>query len=103
MRLAFAGSAPADVLRRFSKGYAAPFLLRRFKPIAADLRSRLDRLRVVDAGYIDPESLGKRLDGVLNGSVSRLGNLVNIAALELWFEARAGRFEPSVRTLIERR
>jgi hypothetical protein len=103
MRRAFSGFVPARILGRFSKSYAPPFVVRALRPIARDFLARFDKLHVVAEGWIDPQHLKSRLAGVVDGSVTTLGNLPNIAAVELWFEARAGRFEPLANASIERR
>ena len=102
MRDAFDGFLPTAVSRRFSKGYVHPFLTRRLAHLATQMSADVNRLRVVTDGYIDPQFMKDRLSGAIDGSLTRLGNLRNVAALELWLEARAGRFETSD-ILIERR
>jgi hypothetical protein len=103
MRRAFSPFVPARILQRFSKSYAPPFMARALRPIARDFLRRFDNLHVVAAGCVDPQHLKGRLTGVVDGSLTNLGNLPNIAAVELWFEARAGRFEPFASATNERR
>jgi hypothetical protein len=103
MRRAFGGFVPARILKRFSKSYAPPFVARALRPTARDFLARCDNLHVVTEGWVDPRHLKGRLAGVVDGSLTTLGNLPNIAAVELWFEARAGRLEPFANATTERR
>jgi hypothetical protein len=93
MKAALADLLPGRILNRFSKGYAAPYVTRAFRPIAADLLRRVDQLLVVRRGYVDPVLLSTRLRALLAGSAIRFTNLMNIADVEGWFEAHAAHLE----------
>lgn len=89
MKRALVDILPARIRNRFSKGYAAPYLTRALHPIAEDLLRRLDRLAIVEGGYVDPALLSGRLRALLAGSSISYGNLLHIAAVEGWLEAHA--------------
>jgi hypothetical protein len=90
MRRAFAGFMPEKIRARFSKGYAAPYLVRRFRPVARAFLDRFDRLELVRLGYVDPVFLKWNLQRIVQGTATGLGNLAHIVTLEQWLEARRG-------------
>jgi hypothetical protein len=63
--------------------------MRALRPFATDFSKRLRELEVVQRGFVDPVLLSRRLDTLLNGVLTQIGNLVNICAVELWLEAHA--------------
>jgi asparagine synthase (glutamine-hydrolysing) len=93
MRRALSGLLPPRILRRFSKGYAAPHQARTFQAIARTLRDSAATLHLVKLGYLDQHRLHERLTAFLSGADARMGNLWHIAVLEQWL-ARAR--EPSL-------
>jgi asparagine synthase (glutamine-hydrolysing) len=91
MRRAFASFVPDRILSRFSKGYYAPAELRQLRRVAGSVLPRVSQMHVVQHGYIEPASLTRRLQKLMDGSTMRTGNLTDILRLEAWFEARAQR------------
>jgi hypothetical protein len=89
MKEALVDILPPRIHRRFSKGYAPPYVMRALRPFATDFSKRLRELEVVQCGFVDPVLLSRRLDTLLNGVLTQIGNLVNICAVELWLEAHA--------------
>jgi hypothetical protein len=90
MKTALEDILPARIHRRFSKGYAEPYVMRSLRPLVEDLLHRVDQLLVVQRGYVDPALLSRRMEALLAGSATHLGNLLNIGAVEVWLEAHAG-------------
>jgi asparagine synthase (glutamine-hydrolysing) len=87
MKQAFAGFMPTRVLNRFSKGYATPTNLRRFR--SRDLPVlRLGDSRLESLGLIDSEHLSRRLQRVTTGAVRDTGNLAALAVAEYWLRER---------------
>lgn len=97
MKRAFAPIVPARIIGRFSKGYAAPYMLRNLRSVASSLLMRLDRLVVVQMGLVDGNELRRRLLEAQRGSARNVGNLGQIAGLESWLERRAVRSWPTAR------
>lgn len=91
MRRAFDGFMPPRILRRFSKGYAAPLLIRDLRPLARTWLPAVERLSVVEEGLIDPDRLRGRLTALCDGSAQQVGNVREIARLEAWLRLRARR------------
>jgi asparagine synthase (glutamine-hydrolysing) len=87
MRRAFEGFVPARIMTRQGKGYAAPMVTRAFLPVATDLLQRVDRLRIVERGYVQRDRLRARLTDYVGGD-ARLSNLPLCGAVERWLEAR---------------
>jgi asparagine synthase (glutamine-hydrolysing) len=85
MRRAFAGFMPARTLRRFSKGYASPHIVRNLRSVAADFLSRLDQLALVQLGIVDPDLLRSRLSAIQSGAAGQQDNLRELVRLERWF------------------
>jgi asparagine synthase (glutamine-hydrolysing) len=86
---ALADVLPARIHRRFSKGYAPPYLLRALRPYAADFLARLTALEIVRRGYVDPGRLRARLEALGSGALTTVGNLLSVCSVELWLEAHA--------------
>ena len=96
MKSALAGVLPQRILNRFSKGYAAPYLVREVRPVVEELSRRIDHLQVVQREYVDAGQLRARLDALAGGAVTQLGNLLHIAAVEAWLSAHDREFaQPS--------
>ena len=89
MRRAFAGLVPSRILQRTSKGYYPPSATRAARPLAAALRP-VDRLEVVQRGWIDPVKLdaaiGRMLDAGDGGTAVR-----SVIRLEQWLASRSQR------------
>jgi asparagine synthase (glutamine-hydrolysing) len=89
MKQALADILPPRIHRRFSKGYAPPYLMRALRPFAMDFSKRLRQLDVVQRGFVDPILLSRRLEALVSGALTHVGNLLSICAVELWLEANA--------------
>jgi asparagine synthase (glutamine-hydrolysing) len=89
MRRACVDIVPQRILNRFSKGTAQPRLVRRLRPLAAELTRDVDRLAVVRSGFVAAASLRQRLTTVLSGGCKDLGNLWRIVLVEMWLRRRA--------------
>jgi asparagine synthase (glutamine-hydrolysing) len=90
MRRALQGVLPEKIHRRFSKGYAAPYLARSFQETALSMLPGVDDLWVVRLGYVDPGLLRERLSAFLAGSHGKSsGILMQIAMVESWLDKHA--------------
>jgi asparagine synthase (glutamine-hydrolysing) len=94
---ALADALPSRIHRRFSKGYAPPYLMRALRPMASDFSARLRQLHVVERGYVDGARLGSQLDRLTSGALTSVGNLLSICAVELWLDALAAQTNRSDR------
>jgi asparagine synthase (glutamine-hydrolysing) len=88
MRAATASILPERIRRRFSKGYAAPFLTRSTKAKLASLPASVDDYYVVQAGFLDGAVLRDRLSALKEGSCRHFGNLGLIVDVERWIRRR---------------
>jgi asparagine synthase (glutamine-hydrolysing) len=89
MRRAFDGLVPSRILRRISKGYYPPAMLRALRPIAAAMRP-VDRLEVVQRGWIDPRALDAAIRLLVDGGGGR-GEVESAVRLEQWLDSRRRR------------
>jgi asparagine synthase (glutamine-hydrolysing) len=89
MRRAFAGFVPARILRRTSKGYYPPSAMRAARPLAAALRP-VERLEVVQRGWIDPKQLRAAITLMVEGGHAGEG-VRSVIRLEQWLASRSHR------------
>ena len=89
MRAAMAPLLPERIARRFSKSYAAPYAARHVQAQIAPLLARVDRLIVVERGYVDGAFLRNRLEAA-RVSAEALASLQAIVSLEHWLERIEG-------------
>jgi hypothetical protein len=87
MRRAFSGLVPSRVLNRTSKGYVGPARARSLRR-AADMFPAHRPWLLSELGLIDVASTKRRLQEMLDGSCTQLGNLSLIMGLELWLRRR---------------
>ncbi|HEY0872906.1 MAG TPA: asparagine synthase-related protein, partial [Vicinamibacterales bacterium] len=81
---------PDRIRRRFSKGYAAPLLVRASRNAARRYRDRVNTLALVTGCYVDAGRLGHLLDRLEQGACRDIHNLTRIMELELWLESSRG-------------
>jgi asparagine synthase (glutamine-hydrolysing) len=86
MRRAFDGLVPPRVLRRVSKGYYPPSAMRSLRVPAAALRP-VERLEVVQRGWIDPHQLDAAIGGLLDGGCTG-GEVRRVLRLQHWLTSR---------------
>jgi asparagine synthase (glutamine-hydrolysing) len=89
MRRAFAGLVPSRILRRISKGYYPPAMLRAMRPLAAAMRP-VERLEIVQRGWIDPIALDAAIRILIDGGGGR-GEVESAWRLEQWLDSRRRR------------
>lgn len=87
MRRAFENLVPARILRRVSKGYYPPAALRAVRPLAASL-SLVDRLEVVQRGWIDPRRLEVAIRHLIDGGGQTGADVQRVLRLEHWLLSR---------------
>jgi asparagine synthase (glutamine-hydrolysing) len=87
MRRSFEGLLPPRVLERTSKGYYPPAAMRALRPLAEAARP-VDRLEVVQRGWIDPERLDAAIRLVIDGGAATGGEVLRALRLEQWLTAR---------------
>jgi asparagine synthase (glutamine-hydrolysing) len=86
MRRALAGVVPPRVLRRHSKGYYPPAVLRTMRPAATELLP-VSRLEIVRRGWIDPAALEAAIRTLVDAGVAR-PDLRRAIRLEEWLASR---------------
>ena len=99
MRRAFRPFWPPELRRRGSKDSFGKVFLDALRPLAVDLLSDVERLQVVERGYVEPESLRKRLERLIHSLDCNQPQLRLIILMELWLRARCEsvvepKFEP---------
>ena len=87
MRRAFNGLLPPRVLNRQSKGYYPPAAFRAARRLAASMVP-VDRLEVVQRGWIDADRLRQSLRTLTDGGGETGGDIYRVLRLEGWLEAR---------------
>ncbi len=87
MRRAFEGLVPARILRRVSKGYYPPAALRAVRPLAAMLLP-VDRLEVVQRGWIEPRRLDDAIRQLTDGGGESGADVYRVLRLEQWLLSR---------------
>lgn len=75
---------PEKIRRRFSKGYAAPLLIRRNRQLAGELRGRIRELSLVQGGFVDAVRLERALARMEQGASQGPGNVSRIIDFERW-------------------
>jgi asparagine synthase (glutamine-hydrolysing) len=90
MRRGFDGLVPPRILRRISKGYYPPAILRGVRHRVAALRP-VERLEVVQRGWIDPDRLDAAVSRLIDGGSGSRGEVENVLRLEQWLDARTRR------------
>jgi asparagine synthase (glutamine-hydrolysing) len=88
MRRAFAGLVPEPVLRRRSKAIYSGVFLESLRPIASGLCRNTRRMRLVELGYVDPDSAAVRLGRLAGGLECNEPQLRYLILLELWLRNR---------------
>ena len=89
MRRAFRPFWPPELRRRGSKDSFGRVFLDALRPLAVDLLGDVDRLQVVERGYVDPVSLRKRLERLVHSLDCNQPQLRLIILLELWLRTQA--------------
>lgn len=89
MRRAFAGFVPGRILRRVSKGYYPPSTARGVRVLVADLPP-VERLQVVERGWIDPGRLAAAI-ATLDRTGTSGSEVRRVLRLERWLETRQRR------------
>ena len=87
MRRSFEGLVPARILRRVSKGYYPPSAMRATQPLAAAMRP-VERLEVVQRGWIDPAHLDAAIQILTVGGTGSGGEVRRVLRLEEWLACR---------------
>ncbi len=95
MRRAFAGLVPEPVLGRRSKAIYSGVFLESLRPIASELGRNTRRMRLVELGYVDPDSVAVRLGRLAGGLECNQPQLRCLILLELWLRGRELRNEES--------
>jgi len=88
MRRAFAGLVPEPVLRRRSKAIYSGVFLESLRPIANGLCRDTRQMRLVELGYVDPDSVAVRLGRLAGGLECNEPQLRYLILLELWLRGR---------------
>jgi asparagine synthase (glutamine-hydrolysing) len=87
MRRAFEGLVPARILRRVSKGYYPPSMMRAGRPVAASMRP-VEKLEVVRRGWVDPQRLDTAIRTLIDGAGCTGGEVGDAVRLEQWLTSR---------------
>jgi hypothetical protein len=87
MRRAFEPFVPPRILRRVSKGYYPPAAFRAARRLAAAMLP-VDRLEVVQRGWIDAPRLQAALGALTDGGGETGGDIHRVLRLERWLQAR---------------
>lgn len=87
MRRAFAPFVPPRILRRESKGYYPPAAMRGVRAALTDLPS-IDRLEVVQRGWVDPTALDAAVRAVRDGGSAAGPDVRRVLLLERWLISR---------------
>lgn len=87
MRRAFAELLPPRILNRQSKGYYPPAAFRAARRFVASI-APVDRLEVVERGWIDADRLRLALRTLTGGGGETGGDIHRVLRLERWLQAR---------------
>jgi asparagine synthase (glutamine-hydrolysing) len=87
MRRSFAGFVPARILGRISKGHYPPSAARAIRPLAESLVP-VERLQVVQRGWIDPQSLTAAARAIVDGDARASAEVRRVTRLEQWLSSR---------------
>ena len=88
MRRAFAGLLPPSVLKRQSKAAYGAVYRRALLPLAAEALRDPGRMRSVELGFIDRESVKGRLEAFVNGLECNESQLRQVLLYEFWLRSR---------------
>ena len=91
MRRAFSQLWPAELRKRRSKDGFGGVFLDALRPLAVEMLKQPGRLQVVERGYVDPESLRKRLEKLSSSLECNEPQLRQVILLEFWLRAREKR------------
>jgi asparagine synthase (glutamine-hydrolysing) len=95
MRRAFRGMVPARVLARTSKGHYAPAVMRAVRPLAGAL-APVDRLLVVQRGWIDAMRLDAAIHALAAGAGPAASEVERVLRLEQWLTSRERRARAAI-------
>ena len=88
MRRAFIGRMPDEILRRYSKGYAAPVAIRIARRVVPWLASRIEDLHLAEIGLVSRQELRERIAHFNRSTGVAVGNLRRVAMAERWLRER---------------
>jgi hypothetical protein len=88
MRRAFAGLLPPSILKRQSKASYAARYRQALLPLAAEALRDAARMRSVELGFIDRDSVAERLLAFVNGLDCNESQLRQIILFEFWLRNR---------------
>jgi hypothetical protein len=88
MRRAFAGLLPPGILKRQSKAAYGAVYRRALLPLAAEALRDTARMRSVELGFIDRDSVKGRLQAYVNGIECNESQLRRILLFEFWLRNR---------------
>ena len=94
MRRAFSHLWPAELRKRRSKDGFGGVFLDSLRPLAHELLKPGRPLQVVESGYVDRQSIERRLDRLSLSLSCNESQLRQIILLELWLRARERRHRP---------
>jgi asparagine synthase (glutamine-hydrolysing) len=89
MRRAFEGLVPPRILRRISKGYYPPAMIRAMRELIGALPP-IDRLEIVRREWIEPRALQSAMRALTDGGGGH-GEVESALRLEQWLESRTRR------------
>jgi asparagine synthase (glutamine-hydrolysing) len=87
MRRSFAELLPPRVVARTSKGYYPPAVMRALRPLARSARP-VDRLEIIQRGWIDPGRLDAAIREVIDGGAVAGAEVRCALRLEEWLTSR---------------
>jgi len=87
MRRSFADLLPARIAERASKGYYPPAAMRALRPRAVAARP-VERLEVVQRGWLQPERLDAAIRDVIDGGAAAGAEVRSALRLEQWLSSR---------------
>jgi asparagine synthase (glutamine-hydrolysing) len=93
MRRAMADVLPEQIVKRSSKGYARPAMLRLLRPSIRQMLSETQPFELERLGILDPAITRARLDLVNSGAAGLLWNLTRVIAVERWLRVQHGRLD----------
>ena len=88
MRRAFHDLWPAELRKRRSKDSFSGVFLESLRPLANELLKRPRQLQVVERGYVEVESIKKRLEQLSHLLECNESQLRQIILLEFWLRGR---------------
>jgi hypothetical protein len=90
MRRSFAELLPPRIVQRISKGYYPPGAMRALRPLAQAARP-VDRLEVVQRGWLDPKRLDAAIRELIDGGAASGTEVRSALWLERWLTSRQRR------------